>query len=478
MMQAHASDQIRRAGHTLNTTSHSSSLDRRTQSEGMTLFYMSLSAVGADPCLESWALRSFSMSTMLGYLGTSSTYADLFAPDSWVEISSQPSSSSLSSVGDEIVTTGLRVQHDPRTRRRRLLRQNAPSGLSMTHRALSRGATSSQEEYEESESESDRVMTSSGEAPAPLEHLRSRPSSNPGLRSIASEDRSSSDDENRTAINYPINSDQCFTPQPNAFSHPPTTGHLRAASENVPGSYFPNQRRPSRPSTRHSLPGRTPSHLPQNILSPSFNAAAHHDEALRASLSTLQSFAVAARGLQKPDSKQRPGTQPQPTRSNKVEPMSFSLVPESAMQQRGPETAASPPQLQEPMFKPTIRRSSTSTSASASQHLKPEHTVHSPKRRSRPLSRERRAVKKARRASSSEDLQLVSPTLMTWLVSAGVVVFLSALSFGAGYSVGREAGRLEAGALPVDEPIRGCAREAGRSGLGLRRSLARSAVQV
>lgn len=87
-------------------------------------------------------------------------------------------------------------------------------------------------------------------------------------------------------------------------------------------------------------------------------------------------------------------------------------------------------------------------------------------------------MKKARRASSSEDLQLVSPTLMTWLVSAGVVVFLSALSFGAGYSVGKEAGRLEAGALPVDEPIRGCAREAGRSSLGLRRSLARSAVQV
>lgn len=412
------------------------------------------------------------------YLGPSSAYADLFVPDSWIEISSQPSSSSLSSVGDDVVTAGLTIEHDPRARRRRFLRQNAPSGLGMAYRASSRGTVSSQEEYEDSESESDRIMTSSGEVPVIPSQLASRPRTSPALRSTASEDRSSDDDENRTAINYPINNDQCFTPQPNAFSHPPTAGHLRAASENTPGSYFPTQRRPSRPSTRHSISGRATSHMPQNILSPSYNAAAHHDEALRASLTTLQSFAVAARGLQKPDSKQQQSTQQQVPRGNRVEPMSFRLVPESAMHAEAANSTVSPPQLQEPTFKPTIRRSSTGTSASTSQHPKHEHQVQSPKRRSRPLSRERKAVKKARRASSSEDLQLISPTLMTWLVSAGVVVFLSALSFGAGYSVGKEAGRLEAGSLPMDEPVRSCAREAGRSSLGLRRSLARSAVQV
>lgn len=419
-----------------------------------------------------------SCSTMPWYSSARGTYADLFPADSWVEISSQPSSSSLSSVGEDVVTTGLTVQQDPRARRRRLLRQNAPSGLSITHRASSRGTASSQEEYEESESESDRVMTSSGEMPPLPQHVEGSPNSSAALQSHPLEDKSSDDDENRTAINYPINNDQCFTPQPNAFSHPPSAGHLRAASENASGSYFPTQRRPSRPSTRHSLPTRTPNHMPQNILSPSYNAAAHHDEALRASLSTLQSFAAAARGLQKPDLKQHQAAQQQPARSNRVDPMSFRLIPESAMQPAPAETMASPPQLQEPTFKPTIRRSSSSTSTSASPHLTPEHQVQSPKRRSGPLSRERRAVKKARRTSSSEHLQLVSPTLMTWLVSAGVVVFLSALSFGAGYSVGREAGLLEAGALPVDEPVRNCAREAGRTSLGLRRSLARSAVQV
>ena len=67
---------------------------------------------------------------------------------------------------------------------------------------------------------------------------------------------------------------------------------------------------------------------------------------------------------------------------------------------------------------------------------------------------------------------------MTWVISAGVVVVLSAISFGAGYSVGKEAGRLEASGLGGGDLGRGCAREAGRTGLGLRRSLARSAVQV
>lgn len=40
---------------------------------------------------------------------------------------------------------------------------------------------------------------------------------------------------------------------------------------------------------------------------------------------------------------------------------------------------------------------------------------------------------------------MISPTLMTWLVSAGVVVMFSALSFSAGYAFGKEVGRAEAG---------------------------------
>jgi len=412
-------------------------------------------------------------------------YTDFYPLDSWVEIGSQPSSSSLSSIDDDVVTTGLRVQHDPRQRRRRTLRPGAPSQLGIASRTQSVGATSSQEEYEESESESDRVMTSSGEGPHLATNIiRNEAISNAQQTSSASDSvpQESSDDENRTAINHPLSHNEvCFTPQPNAFSHPPSSGHVRNASQPVPGSYFPSQRPAQRPATRHSLPSQPDqrSHMPQNILSPSFNAAAHHDEALRASLSTLLSCAAAARGL-KSDPKrpqQAPVTQP---RSNRIEPMSFRLVPESAL-----PVANAAPALQEPTFKPTLRRTSTSTT-STSPLTAPDHFFHAKesKRKSRTTLKDRHSVKKPRRSSSADELGHISPTLLTWVVSAGVVVVLSALSFSAGFSLGKEAGRFEVvgvagGGLDCgDEMLRGCAREAGRSSMGLKRSLVGRAVQV
>lgn len=403
---------------------------------------------------------------MAWYFQTFDGYTDFYNLDSWVEISSQPSSSSLSSVNDEVITTGLRVQHDPRTRRRR----TAPSNLNIAKRASSIGATSSQEEYEESESESDRVMTSSGEGPilpTPFYSSGLRPSMRPTLSDnsvphVSDDD----DDENRTAINYPINDDACFTPQPNAFSHPPSRG--RHASLPTPGSYFPTSRPGGRPANRPAYASQPssgrPSHLPQNILSPSYNAAAQHDEALRASLTTLLSCAAAARGLSRPsDNEKRANVTGTPAaRTTRVEPLSLRLIPESAL-----PVVSSPPQFQEPTFKPTIRRTSTSTSAASSEQFK-DH-----KRKA--TSRERRGMKKVRRSASAEDLQ-ITPTLLTWVVSAGVVVVLSALSFSAGYSIGKEAGMLEAGTLSAEEGLRTCAQEAGRTSLGLKRSLARSAV--
>ncbi|KAK5699416.1 hypothetical protein LTR17_023263 [Elasticomyces elasticus] len=430
-MQAHSSDRIpgRRQGQAaqMDLASRSASFDRRTRSD-----------------------------------------------DSWVEISSQPSSSSLSSINDEIVTTGLRVQHDPRARRRRGLRPGAPSHLNITHRQSSVGGASSQEEYEESESESDRVMTSSGEGGLLLPGNTIFPARlSPAVQSTASEDSApllSDDDENRTAINYPINNEACFTPQPNAFTHPPSAGQARHVSAPVPGSYFPAARQPTRPIARQSLSAQPErqSHMPQNILSPSYTAAAQHDEALRASLSTLLSCAAAARGLQKTEPKRPQPTTTAPVSGNRIEPMSFRLIPASAV------PVNSPPTFHEPTFRPTLRPTSTATSASSERFKESKRKAIVPAVRSN--SRERRAVKKARRSSSSEDL-LITPTLLTWVVSAGVVVVLSALSFSAGYSLGKEAGRLEVTSVG-DEQLLGCAREAGRSGLGLKRSLARSAVQV
>lgn len=414
------------------------------------------------------------------------------SPDSWVEISSQPSSSSLSSANEEIVTTGLRVQHEPRQRRRRVVRPGAPSALHVMARQSSAGGTSSQDEYEESESESDRVMTSSGEGPYMANVLPRSTGVNQARPTSTAHDapHESSDDENRTAINYPIHHGG-FTPQPNAFSHPPFTGHARNASQPVPGSYFPSSSS-SRPTTRRSLPShqnQTASHhLPQNILSPSYNAAAHHDEALRSSLNTLLSCAAAARSLSKPNAKVPTQQQQQPTtRGNRVDPMSFRLIPESALQQQSSPAAA----LQEPTFKPTLRRTSTSTtSASGGPGTSPDRItkdLHHPKRKPSPSSKSRRSspAKKSRHsASSSSDPAAISPTLLTWVVSAGVVVVLSAISFSAGYSLGREAGKLEAegfGGGLVDLGAgreAGCAREVAGRSMGLKRSLAREALQV
>lgn len=40
-------------------------------------------------------------------------------------------------------------------------------------------------------------------------------------------------------------------------------------------------------------------------------------------------------------------------------------------------------------------------------------------------------------------MQLIHPTLLTWVVSAGVVVLFSAIGFSAGYVIGREVGRVD-----------------------------------
>ncbi|KAL9123583.1 MAG: hypothetical protein Q9175_008327, partial [Cornicularia normoerica] len=245
--------------------------------------------------------------------------------ESWIEVSSQPSSSSLSSAAaDDAGPNGVRVQYDKHGRRRRRLGRNEPLPHDVPVRRAS-VAGSSQEEYEESESESDRIMTSSNEALEP--NLSEGINSPPGLTTSASEETSSNnaeedDDENSTALGT-LNNEPAFTPQPNAFSHPPqsyNTRHTRSLETRT--SYFPAHRTSShRRPAAHSYPSRArTSHTPYNMLAPSHTT--DHDAALRASLSTLLS---CARALPKRDTQ---STQPS---SNQVEPATLRLVPESAI---------------------------------------------------------------------------------------------------------------------------------------------------
>ena len=337
--------------------------------------------------------------------------------ESWIEVSSRPSSSSLSSAAtDDVIPPGFRVQHDVR-RRRRLNR-----AVSMPYGAQVRSAStagSSQEEYEESESESDRIMTSSNEG---LEQQPSEDVSPAAPLSSASEQEvedEDDDDENSTALGV-VSQGTAFTPQPNAFSHPPQTQPIRPTETRE--SYFPTPHEPRRPAA-HSYPSRrTRSHTPYNVISPSHQA--DHDAALRASLSTLLSCAAAARGLPKRD--QAPPLPRRPTPpSNRVEPATLRMVPESiALGKPTEHTRAS------------ARKRSPSTSSVQSGNEKGK--------RKASTSKDRREARKKHRPSIDE--MNVSPTLMTWVVSAGVVVLFSAISFSAGYAIGREVGRLETGA--------------------------------
>jgi hypothetical protein len=75
-------------------------------------------------------------------------------------------------------------------------------------------------------------------------------------------------------------------------------------------------------------------------------------------------------------------------------------------------------------------------------------------------SKDRRAIKKSRKVSIDD---MITPTLMTWVISAGVVVLFSAISFSAGYAFGKEVGRSEAGITGAGEGV-SCSKEAMKGG--------------
>lgn len=392
--------------------------------------------------------------------------------DSWIEVSSQPSSSSLSSAAtnDDIITTGLRVAHreagmyQHRSRRRRMqhLAAVATAQVDYSSREASL-ASSSQEEYEESESESDPPMSSSNEEI----NRPARPSLLPMPPSPHSDDADSDDeDDTSTALGMGI-SPSPFVPQPNVFSHPPSTSDPSwtrpTESRRSQPSVLSNSsrrtaiRRESYPSTRGSRRSQQSQHSPYNMISPSHHA--DHDAALRASLSTLLSCAAAARGLPKTDS---PRLQASPPAA--APPASFRLVGESVAmgdEDSGEEGPSSPRCMEtSPSVGPPRRRHPTPPSGPA---------VSKAKRRSA-SPKDRSVAKKSRRASLSDTAAPVSPTVMTWVISAGVVVLFSAISFSAGYMLGREVGRTEMGMMgeggvPGARSSAACGQEAVRGGL-------------
>lgn len=71
------------------------------------------------------------------------------------------------------------------------------------------------------------------------------------------------------------------------------------------------------------------------------------------------------------------------------------------------------------------------------------------------------------------DETTVSPVLMSWMISAGVVLVFSAISFSVGYAWGKEIGRFESGGINLAVAGGGgsgegasCGREAMRGSTG------------
>ncbi|OTB14427.1 hypothetical protein K445DRAFT_138512 [Daldinia sp. EC12] len=325
--------------------------------------------------------------------------------ESWVEVASHPSSSSVSSIGDEIVTTGLQVGSSYNARRRRRLHPQyypRPESRQPTFAAAQAGqagqagANSSQEEYEESESEDDRVLTSSAEnitSPQPAGTTPLPRSAQPV------EDDSSDDDDRATALAQ--RPSEPFQPQPNAFTHPPS--HL---------------------THRHSTSSTIPQHH-----RPSFGQRSQtRVDPLRASLTTLLSCAAAAGKRTKDGEKQMDERSPAATGTQPVE---LRFVPESELMAAPPPPAPTRPGLSSRTTPPAA-----TARESAGEKVKRTATP-------TPATKSPRATKKKRTNVTSGEDTLISPTLLTWVVNAGVVVLVSVVGFGAGYVIGREVGRQE-----------------------------------
>lgn len=366
--------------------------------------------------------------------------------ESWVEVASQPSSSSLSSIGDEIVTTGLRVGNQSYApQRRRLqhhyhqsLQQHMPPPERATQAAAQAG-TSSQEEYDETESEEDHLMTSSTEnmdtRPAPGSLLqRSQTAIGPSV------DSSDSEDDDGTALGTTHN----FRPQPHAFSRP--HAHLSHRSHST-NSAIP----PHHPQGRPALtPNRPHNRVRNDFRSPSYQA--DNDAALRASLTTLLSCAAAAKSLPG-----RRGTAAEPSSGEPVlgagvgqssQPMELRLVPESEL---GAVEGSPPIGPTAPKTTPRTRQTPTTrTSSNASAQSVPLSASSKEEKAKRTAatgqSRSQRATKKKKTSTTGVDdsaVTWISPTTLTWVLGTGVVLLVSVVGFGAGFVVGREIGRQE-----------------------------------
>ncbi|KAK6501782.1 hypothetical protein TWF481_009607 [Arthrobotrys musiformis] len=309
--------------------------------------------------------------------------------DSWIEVASQPSDSytSSSSPEDPVITSGLQVQRrKDRTRRRR-------NSTSTAIPAASRAVESS-DEYDEDDEDDEELDGIDLNAIDSMGSSITDPSLSEGEEG-SSDEEEDEDDEGEIQ---------------------PVAGLSSYVSAPRPQNSFRTfSRDPPQPD---------------------------HDAALRASLSTLLSCAAGVGSASKPRPNERMGSIPEHVRPATIP--TLSLVTDSER-----EAMMSRPSPPPPPYRRTVHQPPPRTPIEQKRPASPRRsrddaqvTKHKSKTKTRRSSKPANAPNTSV-ASAMASISASNMTYLTLAVSAGAVIIVSAISFSAGYALGKEVGRSE-----------------------------------
>lgn len=344
--------------------------------------------------------------------------------DSWIEVASQPSDSytSSSSPEDPVVLSGL---HLPPGASAAIKRKRSGRRRNSTSTAIPGGRiqieSSSEDEDEDEDDDIDNIDVNA------LDSIGSSITDDPSLSSGEEEsDDEAEDDEDEEEEGM------------GGAGYPQYAGHPMYGQQQRPLNFRTFSREPPQPD---------------------------HDAALRASLSTLLSCAAGVRGLSKPKSgthetAHRPpapiqtlslvtdsereammaapmpamNTSMQQHQQHQQQATGMQLPPQHPHNQAYRRSTVHNPPPQSPHPLQQMHNASQITSQ---RKVKEDHAVKHKK------ARTRRASKTTQSTASSTVVPATNIPYITLAVSAGAVILVSAISFSAGYALGKEVGRTE-----------------------------------
>ncbi|KAK6358508.1 hypothetical protein TWF730_007839 [Orbilia blumenaviensis] len=313
--------------------------------------------------------------------------------DSWIEVASQPSDSytSSSSPEDPILASGLQVQRRKNRARRR--RNSTSTAIPAASRAVE-----SSDEYDDDDDDDEDLDGLDLNAIESMGSSITDPSLSEGEEGSSDEE----DDEDEGEIQ-------------------PVAGLSSYVSA------------PLRPQNNFRTFSRDP---PQP----------DHDAALRASLSTLLSCAAGVGSASKPRPNERLGSIQEHARPAPIQTLSLVTDSEREAMMSAPRRPPPPPQYRRTVHNPPPPQSPLERKRPVSPRRPREEvqatSKHKPKTKTRRSSKTT-AAPNATMASTMASISASNMTYLTLAVSAGAVIIVSAISFSAGYALGKEVGRSE-----------------------------------